>query len=107
MEMFYIVTFCVLMPLVVQRPSGILGWIQYLSTAVLQASALPLLGYVSQKSSDKTNILLQETHDMVMVQFDYIIGEQKNDKEERIMLQNVLCEQQQMMAEIHQHITKI
>jgi len=66
MEMFYIITFLVLAPLLVQRPDTLITWVQYVSTAILQASALPLLGYTTKKSGEKQERLLQETHNMVM-----------------------------------------
>jgi len=49
MKIFYLITFLVLLPLTVQRPHTLIEWIQYMSTAVLQASALPLLGYTTKK----------------------------------------------------------
>ncbi|WP_298844651.1 hypothetical protein [Clostridium sp.] len=61
MTVFYIITLLVLAPLIVERPATIMAWIQYLSTAVLQACALPLLGYTTNKQGNIQSKLLQET----------------------------------------------
>ena len=66
MEMFYIVALLVLAPLLIERPNTLITWIQYASTAVLQAIALPLLGYTTKTAGEKQEKLLQETHDTVM-----------------------------------------
>ena len=65
MEMFYVVTFLVVCPLLVQRPDGLIPWIQYISTAILQAVALPLLGYTTKRSGDAQEKIIRETHDML------------------------------------------
>jgi len=97
MELFYIVTFCVVFPLIYQRPDNLIQWIQYLSTAVLQAVALPLLGYVSKKSGEKIEKLTQETHDTVMLELSYMKDQQQYDMQERAKMQ-------QIIAEIHEHM---
>ena len=66
MEMFYIVTFLVLFPLFFQRPDTLISWIQYISTAMLQAIALPLLGYTTKKSGESQEKVIMETHDLLM-----------------------------------------
>ena len=76
MKIFYLITFLVLLPLTVQRPDTLIGWIQYMSTAVLQASALPLLGYTTKKQGDIQGKIIQETHDTVMKELNFI----KNNK---------------------------
>ena len=66
MTVFYIISLLVLAPLIVERPNTIMDWIQYLSTEVLQACALPLLGYTTNKQGNIQSKLLQETHDTIM-----------------------------------------
>ncbi len=66
MSCFWIITSLVVVVLFWQRPASLVGWITYISTAIFQASALPILGFVSKKSGAKTERLLQETHDQVM-----------------------------------------
>ena len=66
MTCFWIVSVIVVVPLAIERPSALIAWIQYLSTTILQASALPLLGYTSMVAGEKQQKLLQETHDTVM-----------------------------------------
>ena len=72
MEFFYLVALIVLAPLIVERPNTLITWIQYASTAVLQAIALPLLGYTTKTAGEKQEKLLQETHDAVMTEFSDI-----------------------------------
>lgn len=83
MVVFYLITFLVLLPLIVERPNTLIGWIQYMSTAVLQACALPLLGYTTNKQGAVQSKLLQETHDIVMNELNIIKKEQGFAKEQR------------------------
>ena len=53
-----------------QRPNTLVGWITYISTAIFQASALPVLAFVSKKEGATQQALLQETHDTVMGELD-------------------------------------
>jgi len=66
MEMFWIVVFLVLTPLLVQRPDTLVGWSQYIISVFFQGVALPVLGAVSKKAGDRQEKLLKETHDTVM-----------------------------------------
>ena len=81
MKTFYLITFLVLVPLIVQRPGTFIGWIQYMSTAVLQAAALPLLGYTTRKQGDIQAKMLKETHDTVMKELNLIRRQQIANKE--------------------------
>ena len=66
MEMFWIVLIVVLLPLLWQRPDSFIAWVQYASTAILQAVALPLLGYTTKKSGESQEKIIMETHDILM-----------------------------------------
>jgi gas vesicle protein len=46
------------------------GWITYISTAIFQASALPVLAFVAKKEGAAQQTLLKETHDTVMGELD-------------------------------------
>ena len=81
MKTFYLIIFLVLVPLIVQRPGTFIGWIQYMSTAVLQAAALPLLGYTTRKQGDIQAKILKETHDTVMKELNLIRRQQIANKE--------------------------
>jgi len=83
MTVFYIITLLVLAPLIVERPNTIMAWIQYLSTAVLQACALPLLGYTTNKQGNIQSKLLQETHDNVMNELKIVKKEQSMAKKKK------------------------
>jgi hypothetical protein len=66
MEMFYIVLILVVFPLFFQTPQNLIGWIQYISTAILQAIALPLLGYTTRKSGEKQEKVINDTHAILL-----------------------------------------
>ena len=53
-----------------QRPNTLVGWITYISTAIFQASALPVLAFVAKQEGTRQQELLQETHDTVMGELD-------------------------------------
>jgi hypothetical protein len=72
MTCFWVITSMVIVVLFWQRPTSLVGWITYISTAIFQASALPVLGFVSNKQSAKTQALLQESHDTIMQEFKLI-----------------------------------
>lgn len=85
MEACYIVTAFVVIPLFFQRPHDLIGWVQFLVQSFFQGSSLPLLGYVSRKSGERQERLLQETHDAVMKELKLIRQEfnlMKKEKEE-------------------------
>jgi hypothetical protein len=66
MACFWIITSMVIVVLFWQRPTTLVGWITYISTAIFQASALPVLAFVSKKEGARQQTLLQETHDATM-----------------------------------------
>ena len=70
MSCFRIITSMVIVVLFWQRPTTMVGWITYISTAIFQASALPVLGFVSNKQSNRLQTLMQETHDKEMDEFN-------------------------------------
>jgi hypothetical protein len=70
MACFWIITVMVVVVLFWQRPNTLVGWITYISTAIFQASALPVLAFVAKKEGARQQVLLQETHDTVMGELD-------------------------------------
>lgn len=70
MACFWIITSMVVVVLFWQRPSTLVGWITYISTATFQASALPVLAFVAKKEGATQQALLQETHDTTMSEMD-------------------------------------
>jgi hypothetical protein len=70
MTCFWVITVMVVVVLFWQRPTTMVGWITYISTAIFQASALPVLAFVSKKEGASQQVLLQETHDTVMGELD-------------------------------------
>jgi sensor histidine kinase YesM len=70
MACFWIITVMVVVVLLWQRPTTMVGWITYISTAIFQASALPVLAFVAKKEGATQQALLQETHDTVMGELD-------------------------------------
>jgi hypothetical protein len=63
---FYLITMMVVLPLLWQRPTNLVGWMQYLISVFFQGVALPVLGYVSRVAGEKQERVLQETHDAVL-----------------------------------------
>ncbi len=86
MEMFYIVTFLVLFPLFFQRPDTLISWIQYISTAMLQAIALPLLGYTTKKSGESQEKVIIETHKILI---DELKEARKHSEEQMEILREI------------------
>ncbi|MGD0152834.1 MAG: hypothetical protein ABSC17_03585 [Thermacetogeniaceae bacterium] len=83
MACFWIITSMVIVVLFWQRPNSMVGWITYISTAIFQASALPVLGFVSNKESAKLQALMQETHDTTMNELK-LIGEDHDELRELV-----------------------
>jgi len=96
---FYIVLIATTYPMINTPPASLLQGIQYISSAVFQAIMLPILAYTSNLVGDKQMKLLQETHDVVLNELKFIQEEQKNEKEEKELLK-------QIILEIHQNINK-
>ena len=103
MIVFYVISFLVLVPLIVERPNSLIGWIQYMSTAVLQACALPLLGYTTNKQGNIQSKLLQETHDTVMNELKIVKKEQYFAKKQRSNHSEEMAEIKLIIEEIHKH----
>jgi hypothetical protein len=97
MEMFWLVLVLVLLPLLFQHPDTLISWIQYLSTAVLQAVALPLLGYTTKKSGESQEKIIKDTHDILM-------NELKEAKEIRKQQLNMMKEIKQIHEHYHQEL---
>jgi hypothetical protein len=65
MTTFYIIALLVLLPLIWEHPSNFVAWASYISCSIFQAIALPVLGYTSKKTSDKTDIMMKDMYDML------------------------------------------
>jgi hypothetical protein len=83
MACFWIVTAMVVVVLFWQRPTSLVGWITYISTAIFQASALPVLAFVAKKEGVAQQALLQDTHDQVMSELR-LISESHDDLRELV-----------------------
>ncbi len=101
MAMFYGITFLVIAPLFFQTPNTPVGWMQYVVSVFFQGVALPVLGYTSRKSGEVQARMLQETHDTVMKELDYIKKQQEEASLERDELQKIMSEIRDMTQEIH------
>ncbi|MHB1654101.1 MAG: hypothetical protein ACYCVD_16745 [Desulfitobacteriaceae bacterium] len=98
MAAFWFVTILVLVPLIWQRPLGMVGWMQYGISVFFQGAALPVLGYVSRKAGESQEHLLSETHDVVMEELAIVKEELELAREERDELRILLAE---LHAKIH------
>ncbi len=92
MGMFYAVSLLVVVPLVWQRPQGLVGWMQYGISVFFQGAALPVLGYVSRRAGEDQEKLLLETHDTVMEELTLIKQELALAAEERDSLKELIAE---------------
>ena len=101
MAMFYGIAFLVVAPLFFQRPTTLVTWMQYIVAVFFQGVALPVLGYTSRKSGEVQAKMLQETHDTVMKELDFIKKQHETSKIERDELQKIVREIKDMTAEIH------
>ena len=72
MTTFYIISLMVLLPLIWQHPSNFVAWASYISCSIFQAIALPVLGYTSKKTSDKTDIMMKDMYDM-LIKIEHIV----------------------------------
>jgi non-ribosomal peptide synthetase component E (peptide arylation enzyme) len=93
MACFWIITSMVVVVLLWQRPTSLVGWVTYFSTAVFQASALPVLAFVSKKEGNIQQALLQETHDTVMGELD--------------RLGDMMAEMAATHAEVHEMMSQV
>jgi len=103
MAMFYGVTFLVLATLFFQKPTNLVGWMQYLISVFFQGVALPVLGYTAKKSGDVQAKLLKETHDTVMEELSSIKVQQNFHKEEIASQKKIMLELHHVMKEIHKN----
>jgi hypothetical protein len=103
MKIFYFITFLVLVPLIVQRPNNFIGWIQYMSTAVLQACALPLLGYTTKKQGDIQATILKETHDTVMKELSLIKKQQAANTKLVKAQHKIISELREIISNSHEN----
>jgi hypothetical protein len=60
MQCFYVVALMVLLPLIWQRPEGLVGWMQYAISVFFQGVALPVLGYVADKAAAKMQKIIED-----------------------------------------------
>jgi hypothetical protein len=103
MACFWVITSMVVVVLLWQRPDTIVGWITYISTAIFQASALPVLAFVSKKEGATQQALLQETHDTTMESLKLIKQDLDIASEERDDLKETLNQ----VMQSHEDIKKL
>lgn len=110
MEMFYIVLILVVFPLFFQTPTNLIGWIQYISTAILQAIALPLLGYTTRKSGEKQEKVINDTHAILLKEIKMnreLHKKQLQSIEQNRELHKEQLEMMQEIKEMHEHYHEI
>jgi CBS domain containing-hemolysin-like protein len=92
MPCFYLISVAILATLFFQRPQGLQAWLLFWVTVFFQGVALPVLGYVSRKSGEKQEQVLNETHDAVMEELRMVKEELVLAKQERRELHKILHE---------------
>lgn len=91
MACFYIVSAFVLIPLIWQRPQGLIGWVQFLIQSLFQGAALPVLGYVARIAGEKQEQVINETHECVMQELSLVKEELALAREERDELKMLIA----------------
>jgi len=94
MGCFYLILALVIVPLFFERPTGLVGWVQYIVQSIFQGIALPVLGYVARIVGDKQEKILTETHDAVMEELTVLKDELRLAREERQALKSLVHELQ-------------
>lgn len=101
MTCFYLILALVIVPLFFQRPTDLVGWVQYIVQSIFQGIALPVLGYVARVAGEKQEKVLNETHDAVMVELELVKEELTLAREERKTLHKLVQE----LHQFHLHHT--
>lgn len=90
MTCFYLISVAILATLFFQQPQGVQAWLMFWVTVFFQGAALPVLGYVSRKSGEKQEQVINETHDMVMEELAMVKEQLEIAREERAIIQEQL-----------------
>lgn len=90
MQAVYVVFLMVIVPLIIARPHDLIGWIQYVSQTILQATALPLLAYNTKKTGNEQTSVLKDNHDISMNELQIIKEQQSIAQEERQELKDLV-----------------
>lgn len=101
MECFYLITILVMLPLIWQRPNGVVPWMQYCISVFFQGVALPVLGYVSRKAGESSEKITLETHDTVMAEMAMIKEYLVMAKEEREIQKDMMEDLHHLMNDMH------
>jgi hypothetical protein len=94
---FWIILMLTVVPLVKDRPHGLIAWTMYVIQTIFQGAALPLLGYVADRGSKEVGKLIREMHDMILGR----INERIDNIENSVTKQNE--ELKVLLKEIHEH----
>jgi hypothetical protein len=92
MACFYLISALVIIPLFFQRPSDLVGWVQYVVQSIFQGVALPVLGYVARIAGEKQEKVINGTYNAVMEELTLIKEELKLAQEERVAIQTLIQE---------------
>lgn len=87
MAIFYGIFFLVTIPLHWRTPQGVYEWVNYLSSNFFQAVALPVLAFTAKLAGQRTEKLLQETHDAVLKELKLLTEVRRAEEQELLQLQ--------------------
>ncbi len=98
MYLFWIVFIATIIPGILSPPNSVVGWVQYISSSIFQACALPVLQNSSNKIMNYFQKLLEEVRNTVVnevtisikEELEIIKLEQKNQREERNELISII-----------------
>ncbi len=97
MACFYIVFAICVLPLLIERPQTVIGWVQYIIQSIFQGASLPVLGYVARSVGDKQERVIHQRHDMLIEELNKLRDDLDAAREENRQLHGLL-------KEIHQSV---
>lgn len=82
MTVFWVMLVITTLPVIIQPPTTLSGWLGYLSSAIFQAVALVVLTNSTDKQTQQILSLLKSTHDTVITELQYVKDSLQLEKEE-------------------------
>lgn len=92
MTLFWLLLILDVVGAIIDPPSSAQGWLLWGVSILFQSVALPVLAFVSNKQSERTEKVLWETHDVVLEELTMVKEELTLAREEREDMKKLLKE---------------
>lgn len=92
MTLFWLLLILDVVGAIIDPPSSAQGWLLWGVSILFQSVALPVLAFVSNKQSERTEKVLRETHDVVLEELAMVKEELALAREEREDMKKLLKE---------------